>query len=281
MLERTGDTPRSSDAPEESANTGRPPIRSALIALALAFLLAGCYPKGDASVPIPHAMVAASTKATRLVIVLPGRADDLAAMQRSGIAEAVQSVWSDADVILTGLAMDYYTQGRATQRLHDEIVAPARRYGYREVWLAGASMGGMGTIMYDQAYPGEMDGLILLAPYLGEDRLLQEIAEAGGLAGWKPGAPGPPGWDRFQRELWQHVQSWFEDPERAADVWLAYGTGDRLKDTMPLLETALEPDHVLVRKGGHDWKTWSSLSAEILSRLERQRAAARTYPADD
>ncbi len=257
------------------------PMPNRLIALALAFLLAGCYPKGDASVPIPHAMVPATTKATRLVVVLPGRADDLAAMQRSGMAEAVQSVWADADVILTGLAMDYYMQGRAPQRLHEEIVAPARRYGYREVWLAGASMGGMGTIMYDRAYPGEMDGLILLAPYLGEEPLLQEIRQAGGLAGWEPGRPVAMGWETFQRELWRHVQSWLENPERAADVWLAYGTGDRLKDTMPLLEPALEPDQVLVRKGGHDWKTWSSLSAEILSRLEGQRAAARTSDADD
>ncbi len=254
---------------------GKTSTGSALIALGLALLLAGCYPKGDASVPIPHALVPAPTKATRLVVVLPGRADDLDAMQRSGIAQAVQSVWPDADVILTGLAMDYYQQGRAPQRLHEEIVAPARRYGYREVWLAGASMGGMGTIMYDQAYPGEMDGLILLAPYLGEDALLQEIRQSGGLAQWKPGEPAAPGWETFQRELWEHVQSWMNDPVQATDIWLAYGTGDRLKDTMPLLEPALRPDQVLVQKGGHDWNTWSSLAARILTRIERDSAPKR------
>lgn len=262
----------------------KPLFRSTLVALALsglAALLAGCYPKGDASVPIPHALVSAPTKATRLVVVLPGRGDDLAAMQRSGMAEAVQSVWPDADVILTGLSMDYYTQGSAPQRLHREIVAPARRYGYREAWLAGASMGGMGTIMYDQAYPGEMDGLILLAPYLGEKPLLEEIRKAGGLTGWKPGEPQAMGWETFQRELWRHVQSWLQDRERAADVWLGYGTRDRLRDTMPLLEPALEPDQVLVSDGGHDWKTWSSLTAGILSRLDGQRAAAPTPAPDD
>lgn len=243
------------------------------IALALAsLLLAGCYVKGDASVPIPHTLVPAPTKATRLVVVLPGRADDLEAMQRSGIAEAVHSEWPDADVMLTGLAMDYYMQGRAPQRLHEEIVAPARRYGYREIWLAGASMGGMGTLVYDQAYPDQMDGLILLAPYLGEDQLLREIREAGGLAQWDSSVPANNGWETFQRKLWGHVQSWMGKPERAQDVWLAYGDRDRLKDAMPLIAPVVPTDHVLVEEGGHDWETWSSLTAEILSRVEKQRA---------
>lgn len=249
-------------------------FKSALAALALVALLAGCYPKGNAGVPIPHALVAAPVKATRLVVVLPGRGDDLAAMQRTGMAQSIQAAWPDADVILTGLALDYYDQGRAPQRLREEIVAPARRYGYREVWLVGASMGGMGTLMYDQAYPGEMDGLILLAPYLGEESLLREIESAGGLDKWQPGAPAALSRENFQRELWRHLRSWLGDRERARDVWLAYGDRDRLKAAMPLLAPALEPDQVLVRKGGHDWKVWSSVTGEILARIDEQRAAA-------
>lgn len=233
--------------------------------IALLALLAGCYPAGDASVPIPHVLVPAPAGATRLVIVLPGRADDLAAMQRSGMAEAVQSAWPDADVILTALSLDYYMQGRAPQRLHDEIVAPARTHGYREVWLAGASMGGMGSLLYDQAYPGEMDGLVLLAPYLGEQPLLKEIAEAGGITQWQAGPPAAINADNFQRELWRHVQGWSREPEKARNVWLAYGDNDRLRKAMPLLIPALDPDQVLVRDGGHDWDVWSAATAEILS----------------
>lgn len=250
-------------------------FRTLLTALALVAVLAGCYPKGDAGVPIPHVLVPAPVKATRLVVVLPGRGDDLAAMQRSGISRAVQSAWPDADVIVTALAMDYYMEGRAAQRLHDEIVVPARRYGYREVWLAGASMGGMGTLMYDQAYPGEMDGLILLAPYLGEAPLLREIETAGGLMEWQPGPPAVLSRENFQRELWRHVQSWHRNPGRASTVWLGYGDRDRLRRAMPLLAPVLSKEQVLVREGGHDWQVWSSLTAEILTRVERsQRAPA-------
>lgn len=251
-------------------------LRFALITLVVITVLAGCYHKGDASAPIPHVLVPAPVKATRLVVVLPGRADDLAAMRRSGMAEAVHSAWPDADVILTGLAMDYYMQGRAPQRLHEEIVLPARRYGYAEVWLAGASMGGMGTIMYDHAYPGEMDGLILLAPYLGEEPLLREIEGSGGITKWQAGPRAPLSRETLQRELWRHVQSWRDDPGRAGTVWLAYGDRDRLKRAMPLVAPVLPADQVLVREGGHDWKVWSSVTSEILlSAGQRNPAPAR------
>jgi len=251
-------------------------FKAAFIAFLLPWLLTGCYPAGDAGVPIPHVLVPAQAKASRLLVVLPGRADDLAAMQRSGMAEAVQGAWPDADVILTALSLDYYMQGRAPQRLHDEIVAPARRHGYREVWLAGASMGGMGTLLYDQAYPGEMDGLVLLAPYLGEQPLLKEIADSGGIARWQAGPPATINADNFQRELWRHVQGWSRDPPKVRNVWLAYGDRDRLRKGMPLLTPALDPDQVLVREGGHDWGVWSAATAEILASVSPSSGASAT-----
>lgn len=116
-------------------------------------MLLGCFPKGDPSKPIPTTLLAAPQKAQRLVVVLPGRGDSVDGLARSGIADAVQSAWPDADVILTGLALGYYMQGQAERRLHDEVIVPARKRGYAEVWLVGASMGGMGALMYDRAHP--------------------------------------------------------------------------------------------------------------------------------
>nr|WP_246191883.1 alpha/beta hydrolase-fold protein [Pseudoxanthomonas gei] len=240
--------------------------------LALSFLLlAACFPRGNAGVPIPHLLVTAPAPASRLVIVLPGRGDDLAAMRRSGMAEAIQSAWPDADVILTGLSYDYYMQGRAPQRLHDEIVAPARHKAYRQIWLAGASMGGMGTLMYDRAYPGEMSGLLLLAPYLGDTSLLKEIDTAGGVAQWQPGpVPAAVNADNFQRELWRHLQGWSREPGKAANVWLAYGDKDRLRNTMPLLGSVLPAANIRRRSGGHDWETWSAATRDVLAQARER-----------
>lgn len=247
-----------------------------LIAALACLLLTACFPKGDASVPIPHVLVPAPIAATRLVVVLPGRGDDLAAMQRTGMAEAIQAAWPDADVVLTGLSYGYYMQGRAPERLHEEIILPSRQKTYRQTWLVGASMGGMGTLMYDRAYPGEMDGLVLLAPYLGDKSLLQEIILAGGVAKWQPGpVPTVVNADNFQEELWRHVQGWSREPGKAANVWLAYGDRDRLRKAMPVLEPVLPAANISRRSGGHDWKTWWPATRDILARAD---ARARAVP---
>ena len=245
-------------------------LRFGVVALTL-LALAGCGPRGDVRKPIPTALVPAARHAERLVVVLPGRGDGLAALGRSGMADAIQGAWPDADVLFAELTMAYYTQGSAAQRLHDEVIAPARRRGYREVWLSGASMGGMGALLYDRAYPGDADGLVLLAPYLGDRAILQEIADAGGVATWDAGPPQAIDADNWQHEVWRHLQTWARDPDRARNVWLAYGDRDRLRRAMPLLEPLLRPEQILVRPGGHAWTMWSPAMREVLT------AASATY----
>lgn len=210
-------------------------------------MMVGCFPRGDPSRPIPTALVAASEKARRLVVVLPGRADDLDDLRASGMAQAVQSAWPDADVVLTGLALGFYLEGRAEQRLQDEVIAPARARGYAQIWLVGASLGGMGALLHHRRYPGGVDGMVLLAPYLGE-------SAAQGL-------------------LLEHLDGLRRDPARAANLWLAYGKSDRLRSSMPLLEPLLPPGQVLVRDGGHDWEFWSPATGELLRRADARRGA--------
>lgn len=250
-------------------------LPSFLLLLALA-LLAGCYPKGNPDQPIPTVLVPAvdgAPKATTLVVVLPGRADDIDALRRAGIAEAIHAAWPDADVVLTGLAMSYYTAGRAESRLHAEVIEPARTRGYSSIWLVGASLGGMGAVMYDRAHPGVVDGMVLLAPYLGDKEMLRSIETAGGVAAWNP----PPmrasiDRDNFQIELWRHLKTWSADPSKARNVWLAYGNRDGFRTSMPLLTPLLRPRQVSVRDGGHAWGVWSPATRDALTRA---RANAR------
>jgi hypothetical protein len=228
-------------------------------------MLFGCFPRGDPSQPIPTESIAAPQPARRLVVVLPGRGDDLQGLRRSGIAQAVQSAWPDADIVLTGLALGYYLEGVAQQRLHDDVIEPARRRGYAQVWLVGASLGGMGAIMYDRAYPGLVTGMVLLAPYLGEDEMVARIAAAGGVRRWQaPPKPAAVTSANFQQELWRHVQGWSRDPVAARKVWLAYGRKDGFAGANALLGAALPAGQVLVRDGGHDWDVWTPAARQAL-----------------
>ena len=251
---------------------------------ALCLLFAGCASinMGDATQPIQTRLIAASNATTHrtpahriLVIVLPGRGDDVAVLGRVGIAPAIQKAWPDADVILTGTAMAYYMQSGVWQRLHDEIVEPARSRGYTEIWMAGASIGGMGALLYEQHYPGELKGIVLLAPYLGEPPLSQEITTAGGLPKWQPGTlPAMIDANNFQHELWRWLKTWTAQPDVGQRVWSGYGDRDKPRYAFPNFTPLLPKDHVFVRSGWHAWATWTPLIAEIFGRIRAEQAKA-------
>lgn len=234
--------------------------------------LAGCANMGDRSQPIPTQLrpaLAASVPAP-LVIVLPGRADNIEVMSKFGIAEAIQRSWPKADVVLTSATLDYYRDGAVERRLHDEIIAPARARGVREIWLVGASLGGLGALLYERAHPGEVQGIVLLAPYLGKAGLLKEIARAGGAANWDPGiAPQPMSSKTFERELWRYLRTWSERPELAARVWIAYGDQDRLRNAIPVIASLLPADHVIERSGKHKWSVWTPAAEDIFAGISK------------
>jgi pimeloyl-ACP methyl ester carboxylesterase len=230
----------------------------------LSLLFGGCAARGDATRPIPTTVVHASRPARRVVVVLPGRGDDLAGLQKQQAAQIIQHEWPDADVVLTGLTMAYYQGGVATRRLHDEVIAPLQKQGHVQVWLAGISMGGMGVLMYDRDYPGQVDGMLLLSPYLGEAEVPREIRAAGGLAAWQPGPVQPAGPATYTRELWRYLRQWSADPARTRSVWLAYGADERLRAPIELMSPQLPAGHVHMLPGHHDWTLWRVALGELL-----------------
>ena len=206
----------------------------------------------------------------RLVIVLPGRGDKIGEMDRSGIAASIQRSLPDADVQFAEFTLAYYIEGRSAQRLHEQFVQPATQRGYREIYLAGASMGGMGVVMYEREHPGGVAGLILMAPYLGEPPLVQEIRAAGGLLRWNPGpVPATLDRDNVPREEWRTVQAWARNPARARSVWLICGQGDGFVGAAALLAEQLPADHYITPAGGHAWAVWVSGATEAFARLAR------------
>jgi pimeloyl-ACP methyl ester carboxylesterase len=250
------------------------------LALLPCLLLAACINTGDRSVPIPtRTVLAGAAPGDTLVVVLPGRWDNIEVMAGAGIADAVQGAWPEADVLLTSATMAYYTDGQLAARLHQQVVSPARERGYQRIWMMGASLGGMGTLLYEEAYPGELDGLVLLAPYLGRNRVLREIADAGGIGDWSPGPrPAERNRSNFDRELWRHLQTWLSDPSLGRRAWLAYGDEDRLRDAVPVFAPLLPDAQILERPGGHAWSVWVPAAGEVLTRARQQHTATALGP---
>jgi pimeloyl-ACP methyl ester carboxylesterase len=236
--------------------------------------LAGCFTIGDSRLPIPTETVAAPRAAAErtLVIVLGGFGVDAKDIRERGVARAIQDGWPEEDVLLTSATYAYYRDGRLVPRLHDEVVVPALRTGYR-VWLAGASMGGMGVLLYEQEHPGTLAGVILFAPFVGNYGLLKEIRAAGGPRQWDPGPlPEEVNRDNYQRQVWKMVKGWASEPERGRRVWLACGIDDHLIDGVRLLAGALPENRFMELQGGHNWSNLLDGTRVLFARIRSEES---------
>ncbi|MEZ5462348.1 alpha/beta hydrolase [Dokdonella sp.] len=238
------------------------------LAMLCGALVAACAAGGDVSKPIPRSLVSAPQVANRLVVVLPGRGEDVARLEDKGMAATIQATWPDADVLLTGLTLPFYRQGLAASRLQTEIIEPARSRGVSEIWLLGISLGGMGAILHEHEYPGTVDGIVLLSPYLGGRLVQDEIRSAGSIADWNPGPVQPLGPDTFERELWRTIQQWNNDASRRNAVWLAYGEHEDFRESNELMGQALPASNVRMLPGGHDWNLWLPATTMLLETAE-------------
>jgi len=233
------------------------------------FWLSGCWPRGPLGpIPVEEYPSPRPTAGRPLVVVLPGQGDDIKVMKKAGIVAAIQKGWPEADVLLAGLTMDYYLDGKVARRLRAEIVEPARRDGRREIWLAGASLGGAGVLAYEHDYPGDAAGLVLLAPFLGGPTWIQKMTDAGGPNHWSPPAALPAKLDKdnISAELWRVVKKW-GDPAAARRVWLGCGRKDRFLPGAKLAAALLPADHFVSPAGGHGWSAWGEAASELFARI--------------
>jgi pimeloyl-ACP methyl ester carboxylesterase len=196
------------------------------------------------------------------VVFLPGRGDLPEDFVRHGLLDDARRAGLDADVLAVDSHLGYFLDRSILVRLHDDVIAPARAQGYERIWLAGISLGAMGSLLYMKEHPGEVAGAVLIAPYLGEKPLTREIAAAGGLRTWQAGAA--PGED--SRQLWRWLRATFGVPAAPPpSLWLAYGNDDRYAESDRLFAAALPPDRVLTAPGGHRWGTWKALWEKLLA----------------
>lgn len=238
--------------------------------------VAGCAALREPVVPMPTQMVRAACPADTLLVLLPGIHSSISEFERDGRwLSALRERRIAADVLLADAHMGYYREQSVVDRLQADVFAQARAAGYRQVWLAGISLGGFGSLLNEWAVPGKTSGLIMLAPYLGEPPLLDQIEAAGGLRRWQPPERAPQSDDmraEVELRLWRWLQQHTDGATTAAPpLYLAYGTEDRLAQGHRLLAAALPADRVFTTPGGHDWPQWRQLWLQVLDRVPLPR----------
>ena len=209
-------------------------------------------------------------RSSTLIVFMPGAQEVPQDIVREGFVAQVRARGIDADVVVADAHLGYFRGGVFEQRLHEEVIRPARERGSRSVWLAGISLGGFGALRYARAHSGEVDGVIALAPYLAPRLDLQAVWQAGGLAHWRPDGPLKP-WEH-ERALLLWLQGYADPAQRRPPLFIGHGDDDRLKPFGPLMAGLLPPGRLLAAPGGHDWPPWKAMWADALDRAPLPRA---------
>lgn len=193
-----------------------------------------------------------------LLVMLPGAYDSPADFTTHGfdtLACAAGFDWQGHPTDLTAVA-----DGRLVHDLYAQVLHPAREQG-RRIVLGGISIGGLMALACQDCYPDSADALVLLAPYPGNRSITRQIASQGGVRQWAPGElPEGEGELRGWRALKRL------GARRPPALWLGYGRQDRFATGHALMAEALPPAQVSTVDGGHDWPTWRTLWAELMTR---------------
>ena len=249
------------DVPPAQLPPGRAARRACLAAGLLGALSAtGCVPPIR---PIQDRMdrvlepAQPGQRADTLLVLLPGAYDTPQDFEREGFVAAVRQRGLPIDLLLLDAHTGYYTSQQIVDRLLNEVVQPARAEGYARIWLIGISLGGYGALMFSRAHANLVDGVFVMAAFLGRRDLPAAIGQAGGLRAWDGELEGA---DVHDLALWRWLRERALGPAtQRAPLWIGYGEDDRFVASNRLIAATLPPAQVLVTEGGHAWAPWRRL----------------------
>jgi pimeloyl-ACP methyl ester carboxylesterase len=238
--------------------------------LALSALLTACVGPMAAPVPLRSIEYAnPSGPAKCLFVFLPGMGDRAESFEQKGFVAELRAHALSADIRATDATFGYYMRGTFLDRLAADVIAPAKARGYQEIWIAGPSMGGFGSLFYTRAHTADISGVLAIAPFLGDRDVIEEITAAGGLEKWKPPVRvDAMSRDNYQREIWRWLQAVTQGRESAPPIFLGYGASDKLGPADSLLRAELPSSHVFMTDGAHEWGAWRRVLKSFLESPE-------------
>ena len=193
--------------------------------------------------------------------MLPGVGIEAGDFAVKGFVHPVLDARDPIDVVAAAPALDLYLDGTIAEAIQRTIVGPARDGGRVRIWMLGLSLGGMGALLHARLFAHEVEGIILLAPFLGTPGIVAQIGAAGGLGAWDPG-PIPA--RDSERQLLAWLKGHLAGKRQPPALYLGYGRADRFAQSHVMLAELLPADRVVVADGQHDWDTWSRLWGQLL-----------------
>ena len=224
-------------------------------AVPLLLALSGCGWMYSAPAPIHTEAAPASpaARASTLLVLMPGRGDKASDWAAHGFVSDLRASGLAFDVVAVDAHIGYYMKETIVERMWTDVLAPARPQ-YKQIWIVGASMGGLGALIVASRLPGAVDRVFLLSPYLGPNSLMREIEAAGGPARWTPTKPDDP----YQR-IWRWLQRYREPGTPMPPMMLGFARQEGMAPNHRLLAQLLPADRVFEVDGAHGWVSWRQL----------------------
>jgi hypothetical protein len=260
-------------SPTMPANRSHPTVL--FVSLVCAALLAGCAALRPAKVPVDVVVDPAppSRGSKVLIVFLPGAWDTPADVVAQGFIRQVRERNIAADVAVVDLHLRYFLNRTMLERLDRDVIGPALARGYAQIWFAGISMGGLGSLLYASSADGQprppVAGVLALAPFIADRSVMREVTDAGGLARWRPAEPIE-GRD-YSRRLLQWMQGYANGAQPRPPLFLGYGAEDGYAETVAMLGDVLPRERLFTAPGGHDWPPWLAMWGAMLDRAPLPR----------
>jgi len=196
-----------------------------------------------------------------LLLMLPGAKNTPQQLVEYGFIRVLRERRLPVDVLALDAHVDLYLNRADIEDLLHHTLDEVRAQGYRRIWLLGISLGGLGAMVCATQRASEIEGVFLLAPFLGTRGIIAEAAAAGGLWRWQAGEISSRDYERALLAKIRHdiVQAGCFPP-----VYLGYGREDRYRGASILLSEKLPENRIFVLPGGHDWETWQHLWLAML-----------------
>jgi pimeloyl-ACP methyl ester carboxylesterase len=241
-----------------------------ITSLVCCFFISGCAVTPKIPLEALNYPAQATGRSDNLLVLLRGLGGSNAVFEEEGIIAEIRSRRLPFDLVAPDTHFGYYTNKTLATRLQTDIVVPARRKGYKQIWIAGFSMGGLGSLIYLHSYHRDIDGVLLISPYLGVNSLIQEIKDAGGITAWKHVTTSTDISD-WTRLTWSCIREFSEAPQHYPPIYLSYGSEDWVaRDGPALLATVLPKNRVFHVPGDHNIKTFRILFSRQLEMLQKK-----------
>jgi hypothetical protein len=209
---------------------------------------------------LPSVRYSGMTGKRSLVVLLPTMGGKGSHYETQGFLDEVWERGFEASLEVVDVKPSLYLGSRIVELLKTEIIEPAKTEGFEHFFLVGTSLGGHAVLLYATEYPEDVDGVVILAPFISGDTASKSIDEAGGLETWED-CPFI-AWTHACN-LWKSLKVYVSDPKNQSKVVLGFGTEDTFVDQCRILSDVLLPEQVFTVSGGHDWATWKKLFIKV------------------